>query len=165
MLFRSHFKNDQTPGAPLCRWIYNGKTVDVMPIGENALLFGNPWYMPGYNKREPYTLPTGKTIYILPVTDYIASKINALLLRGGNDWRGAKDFEDIVCVLNYCTDFIDKIKTEDTKVQSFVSKQFAQMIKRPNISEEIECALSPDEIEGIGKVLETMKRIAEYQSC
>lgn len=161
LLRAKQFKNDQTPGAPLCRWIYNGEKVDVMPMSENALLFGNPWYMPGYSKRKPNTLPSGKTIYILSVGYYIASKINALLLRGGNDWRGAKDFEDIVYVLNYCTDIIEEFKTEDADVQSFVSKQLAAMLKRRNLKEEIECALSYDETDRIDTVLKTMKSIAE----
>lgn len=164
LLRAKHFQNDQTPNAPLCRWIFKGEKVDVMPMGDTALLFGNPWYQPGFSKREPFTLPSGITIYCLSVTYFIASKIVALLTRGGTDWRGSKDFEDIVYVLNYCADFIDKFKKEDTIVQTFISKQFVLMIKRPNISEEIECALSPDETEGIGKVLKTMKRIAEYQS-
>lgn len=163
LLRAKHFKNDQTPSAPLCRWIYNSEKVDVMPTGENALLFGNPWYMSGYSKRIPYILPSGKTIYILSVGYYIASKISALLLRGGNDWRGAKDFEDIVYVLNYCTDIIDKFKTEDADVQSFVSKQFAVMLKRRNLKEETECALSYDETDRVDTVLETMKNIVEYQ--
>lgn len=163
LLRAKHFKNDPTPGAPLCRWIYNGEKVDVMPMSENALLFGNPWYMPGYSKRIPYTLPSGKTIYILSVGYYIASKINALLLRGGNDWRGAKDFEDIVYVLNYCTDVIDKFKTEDTDVQSFVSKQFAAMLIRRNLKEETECAMPSVETERIDTVMEIMNRLAYGQ--
>lgn len=155
------FQNDKTHDAPICRWIFKGGKVDVLPMGDTALLFGNPWYQLGFNKREPHTLPSGITIYCLSVTYFIASKIIALLTRGGNDWRGSKDFEDIVYVLNYCTDLIDKYKTENTEVQSFVSMHFATMPKRNNIKEEIECAISPDKLESIGKVLKTMKRIAE----
>lgn len=163
MLRAKHFQNDQTPNAPLCRWLFNGEIVDVMSMDESTLSFGNPWYRPGFYKREPYTLPSGKTIYRLSATYYIATKIAALLSRGGNDWRGAKDLEDIVYVLNYCTDFIDRFKTEDAEVQSYVSEQFAAMLRRTNIDEEIECSISSDEIERTDMVLETMKTIADYQ--
>ena len=163
MLRAKHFQNDQTPNAPLCRWTFNGEIVDVMSMDENVLSFGNPWYRPGFNKREPYTLPSGRTIYRLSATYYIATKVDALLSRGGNDWRGAKDFEDIIYVLNYCTDFFDRFKMEDAQVQAYVSEQIAAMIKRPNIAEEIECAISSDDIERTDMVLETMKSIAEYQ--
>lgn len=162
LLRARHFQNDQSPDAPLCRWIYKGEKVDVMSMDEDVLSFGNPWYRPGFDKREPFALPSGETIYRLSATYYIATKIDALLSRGGNDWRGAKDFEDIVYVLNYCSDFMDRFKTEDAKVQSYVSEQFAQMLKRPNISEEIECAIASEEIERTDMILELLKTIAEY---
>ncbi len=157
-----HFQHDQTSHALICRWIYNGVTVDVIPIGENALLFGNPWYLPGYSKRIPYMLPSGKTINILSVTYYIATKIHALYSRGGCDWRGSKDFEDIVYVLNYCTDLINKFTNEDIDIKTYVSKNFFMMLKRNSINEEIECALSYDESWKVNFVLDTLKRIANY---
>ena len=162
LLRARHFQNDQSPDAPLCRWIYKGEQVDVMSMEENVLAFGNPWYRPGFDKREPFMLPSGETIYRLSVTYYIATKIDALLSRGGSDWRGAKDFEDIIYVLNYCSDFIERFKTEDANVQSFVSEQFDRMLKRPNIAEEIECAIASDEIERTDLILEILKTIAGY---
>ncbi len=131
-------------------------------MDENVLAFGNPWYRPGFDKREPFMLPSGETIYRLSVTYYIATKIDALLSRGGSDWRGAKDFEDIIYVLNYCSNFIERFKTEDANVQSFVSEQFDRMLKRPNIAEEIECAVASDEIERTDLILEILKTIAGY---
>lgn len=163
LLREKHFQNDQTPNAPLCRWVFNGEIVDVMSMEENVLSFGNRWYKPGFSNRELYVLPTGKTIYRLSPTYYIATKIDALLSRGGSDWRGAKDFEDLVYVLNYCADFFDRFKAEDKQVQSFVSEQIAKMLKRPNIAEELECAISSDEVERTDMVLEMMKCIAEYK--
>ena len=157
-----HFQNDQTPDAPLCRWVFNDEKVDVMSMDENSLSFGNRWYRPGFNKRELYTLPSGESIYRLSVTYYIATKIEALLSRGGNDWRGAKDFEDIVYVLNYCTNFIEHFKKEDSEVRNYISEHFAEMLKRPNISEEIESV--NDEIERSNIIIDTLKEIAEYKS-
>lgn len=163
MLRAKHFQNDQTPNAPLCRWLFNGEKVDVMSMDESVLSFGNQWYRPGFAKREPCILPSGETIYRLTVTYYLATKIDALLSRGGNDWRGAKDFEDMVYVLNYCSDFIERFKKEDRHVQSYVSEQFALMIKRPNIAEELECAIISDEIERTDIVFEIMRSIADYK--
>jgi len=41
---RLGFREDQREGAPLCRWIVEGLTVDVMPDRESALGFSNRWY-------------------------------------------------------------------------------------------------------------------------
>ena len=164
LLRQKHFQNDQTPNAPICRWVYNGELVDVVSMDEKSQSFGNKWYRPGFNKREPYVLPSGIAIYRLPVTYYIATKIEALLSRGGPDWRGAKDFEDIVFVLNYCPEFLESFKTADEEVQTYLAEQFAHMLQRPNLSEEIECALPYDELERTDLLLDIMRQMTSYIS-
>jgi len=37
------FTNDSSPGAPICRWLYQGIKVDVMPTDEKVLGFSNKW--------------------------------------------------------------------------------------------------------------------------
>ena len=162
LLRQRHFQNDQTPDAPICRWIYNGEKVDVMSMDEKSQSFGNRWYRPGFGKRERFVLESGRSIYRLPATYYIATKMAALLSRGGQDWRGAKDFEDIVYVLNYCPEFVDYFKTADEEVRTYLSKQFALMLQRPNFPEELECALPSDEIDRVDLLLETMHQMASY---
>jgi predicted phosphodiesterase len=134
-----------------------------MSYEEKSLSFGNRWYRPGFEHRELYTLPSGKQIYRLPVAYYMATKIEALLSRGGADWRGAKDFEDIIYVLNYCTDFMARFRASETDVQQYLSEQFATMLQRLNFNEEIECAISADEIERTDMLIQIMCDIALYK--
>lgn len=163
-LRKLHFQNDTESEPPIiCRWVYNGEIVDVMSYEEKSLSFGNRWYRPGFEHREIYTLPSGKQIYRLPVAYYLATKIEALLSRGGADWRGAKDFEDIIYVLNYCTDIIARFRASETDVQQYLSEHFATMLQRPNFSEEIECAISADEIERTDMLIQIMSDIALYK--
>ena len=126
LLREKHFQNDHDSEPPvICRWVYNGDLVDVMSMNEQSLSFGNKWYSIGFEHREMYTLPSGQLIYRLPVTYYIATKIDALYSRGGEDWRGAKDFEDIIYVLNYCMEFLDKFHAEKGLVKNYLAEQFA----------------------------------------
>ena len=163
-LRKQHFQNDTESEPPvICRWVYNGELVDVMSYEEKSLSFGNRWYRPGFEHREQYQLPSGKKIYRLPAPYYIATKIDALLSRGGNDWRGAKDFEDIIYVLNYCTDFMTRFCATETDVQQYLSEQFAQMLQRPNLNEEIECAISADEVERTDMLIQIMSDIAMHK--
>lgn len=136
-----HFKNDIRPSAPICRWIYKDEVVDIMPDNEDILGFSNRWYRPGFKNKEPYQLPSGKTIYILPVTYYVATKLDAVLSRGGRDLRTSHDFEDIIYVLNYCTEFKERFFHEEPLLRDFLKTQFTLLLKRTNIREEIECAL------------------------
>ena len=164
-LRKQHFQNDTESEPPvICRWIYYGELVDVMSYEEKSLSFGNRWYRPGFEHREQYQLPSGKKIYRLPAPYYIATKIDALLSRGGNDWRGAKDFEDIIYVLNYCTDFMTRFRATETDVQQYLSEQFAQMLQRPNLNEEIECAISADEVERTDMLIQIMSDIAQSKA-
>ena len=164
-LRKQHFQNDTESEPPvICRWEYNGELVDVMSYEEKSLSFGNRWYRPGFEHREQYQLPSGKKIYRLPAPYYIATKIDALLSRGGNDWRGAKDFEDIIYVLNYCTDFMTRFRATETDVQQYLSEQFAQMLQRPNLNEEIECAISADEVERTDMLIQIMSDIAQSKA-
>ena len=38
------FKHSMEQGAPLCRWVYSGITVDIMPTDPKILGFSNKWY-------------------------------------------------------------------------------------------------------------------------
>ncbi len=163
-LRKQHFQNDTESEPPvICRWVYNGERVDVMSYEEKSLSFGNRWYRPGFEHREQYKLPSGKVIYRLRAPYYIATKIEALLSRGGNDWRGAKDFEDIIYVLNYCTDFMTRFRAAERDVQQYLSEQFGAMLQRPNFNEEIECVISADEIERTDMLIQIMRNIALYK--
>lgn len=162
LLRAKHFQNDQSPDAPLCRWIYNGEKVDVVSVEEESLSFGNRWYKPGFENREQYRLPSGRNIYRLSVAYYVATKLEALLSRGGKDWRGAKDFEDTIYVLNYCPEFVEEFRKADSNVKKYLTEQFSSILKRQNIIEEIECAI--DEIDRTDYVIEQMETIATYKS-
>ncbi len=141
-LRKRHFFEDQGDDAVICRWIYDGEIVDIMPTDERFFNFTNRWYETGINTKEQFELPNGRIINILSVVAFTATKFEALLSRGNDDYRGEKDFEDIVYVLDCCTEFVQRLKDEhDDSLKSFVVKQLTDLSLRPNIAEEIECAL------------------------
>ena len=55
---------------------------------------------------------------------------------------GEKDFEDIVFVLNNCSSIIDKVQqTADSDVMLYLQACSSEMLRRPNIREEIDSAI------------------------
>lgn len=42
--YEQGFQEDTREGAPLCRWVRHGTTLDVMPLDEKILGFSNRWY-------------------------------------------------------------------------------------------------------------------------
>ncbi len=63
MLSENGFTYDMSPGAPICRKIYNGILVDVMPTAGEVLNFSNTWFREAYNHTIAITLPGGITIW------------------------------------------------------------------------------------------------------
>lgn len=47
------FRNDAREGAPICRWIIDGVTVDIMPTEGRVLGIGSEWF------REAASMPSG----------------------------------------------------------------------------------------------------------
>jgi hypothetical protein len=97
------FLHDTSEGAPICRWKYRSVVIDIMPDDESVLGFSNRWYRDGRKYAQKLEIETGIFIHILPHAFFLATKIDAFLSRGRNDFFGSPDIEDIVCVLDGCS--------------------------------------------------------------
>lgn len=152
-LRRKHFQHDIESGV-ICRWIYQGITVDIMPDDERVLGFSNRWYSKGMGNRINYTLPNKETIHIFPVTYYLATKLEAITSRGGHDLRFSHDFEDFIFVLNGCTNIEQELLgITDQELRTYLAEKFLELRKNSNIEECITCALPMGEEERCGYIL------------
>lgn len=160
------FTNDTTPGAPICRWKYKGETVDIMPDDEKVMGFTNDWYKPSYAHRKEVKLPDGMSIFIFPTLYYIATKIEAVKGRGGNDLRFSHDFEDLIYVLNNCERIIALFdKEQNMDLKHYLSYWAKQMLDRQNGREEIECALPYGDYERVSYIMEILSHFAKEESA
>lgn len=135
------FKNDTSIGAPICRWIYNGIKVDIMPTESDVLGFSNRWYESGFEHRISKILPDGTRIFVFPSEYYLAAKFEAHNGRGGNDLRQSHDFEDIIYLLDNCTNILKNINGSKPKVKLYLKAECHKLLENPNITEGIESAL------------------------
>jgi hypothetical protein len=135
------FKNDISQGAPICRWIYNGIKVDVMPMDGSVLGFGNIWYEEGFSKKEQITLPNNIDIFIFPLMIYMASKMEAVKDRGLSDLRISHDFEDIVYLFDNCSKIIEKYVAADENIRLYLAKEFSNLMQQPVFKEAVLYAL------------------------
>lgn len=147
-LRKKHFQND-TDSNVVCRWKYLGITVDIMPDDEAILGFANRWYKKGFIRKVKYMLPNGDYVYILPACYYLATKLEAIASRGGDDLRCSHDFEDLIFVLNGCVDIETALQQiEDEELMDYLQTKFKELLENPNIKECINCALPMNEEEG-----------------
>jgi len=156
------FTHDTSKGAPICRWIYGGIKVDVMPTHSDVLGFSNLWYSDGIKNKIEDELPDGTKIYILSPEYYIATKFEAHRNRGGDDLRTSHDFEDIIYILDNNDSITDIIKTcTNTALKQYLKEQCILLINNDNIIESIACMLPIDsQEERIHHIYEIIKNIA-----
>ena len=147
-IYSLSFSNDTSEGAPICRYLYNGEKVDFMPKVDTGIGESNRWYLSGLKEKRGFRLDANTIIYLLPIPYYLATKLEALHSRGGSDYRGEKDFEDIVFVLNIGNSLLEDIHLlENQELTDYLKKEFSAFLIRPNIREEIESALlEPDRL-------------------
>ncbi len=135
------FENDTAKGAPICRWIYKGIKVDIMPTEEEILGFSNQWYTIGMEKKIIKTLPDGTEIFLFPPEIFLAAKIEAHNSRGGKDLRQSHDFEDIIYILDNYADLLQDISNTDYTVKENLKSEFQCLLEKGDLSEGIESAL------------------------
>lgn len=164
LLRQKHFQED-IEGGVICRWLYGKEIVDIMPTDERYLSFTNRWYKPGVQNREPYRLPNGRIIYIMSALYFVATKMEAVIGRGGEDLRMSHDFEDLIYVINYCADFYERFEKEtNIELKTFLAEQCRLLLSRIGIGEEIECALPYGEEDRVEIIIDTLKTIARNKA-
>ena len=68
------FREDTSPGAPLCRWLFDDMKLDVMPIEEKILGFTNRWYKSAMDAATERELEEGLRIRVATPPYFIATK-------------------------------------------------------------------------------------------
>ncbi|MEN8122169.1 MAG: nucleotidyl transferase AbiEii/AbiGii toxin family protein [Bacteroidota bacterium] len=158
------FANDISIDAPICRWVYKDIKVDVMPTDENILGFSNKWYVEGIENKITKRLPNGTEVFVFSPEYFLAAKLEAYKGRGGNDLRQSHDFEDIIYILDNCSDLFDDITDSNETVKAYLKKECQNLLKNDNLTEGIESALpygSGEESTDI--ILELMQKIADIE--
>lgn len=155
------FKDDMFEDAPICRKLYKGIKVDVMPTEEHILKFSNRWYKEGFSNAQNHVLTSSTTIKILPVSYFIASKLEAFFSPSrahNNDVYASHDFEDIIYILDDCDYIIEQIQTSNDSVKSYIQEKFDFLLKNKPLIYALSGILRDDENEV--KVLKIIERIS-----
>lgn len=135
------FMHDTSKDAPICRMIYQDIKVDVMPTDEKILGFSNKWYEEGIENRITKILPDRTEVFVFPPEYYVAAKFEAHKGRGGNDLRQSHDFEDIIYIMENCTELLDDIGKANSTVKAYLKEECQNLLENNNITEGIETAL------------------------
>lgn len=158
------FANDTSKGAPICRWVYQDIMVDVMPSDSDILGFSNLWYDEGIENKISKTLPNGTEVFVFPSEYYLAAKFEAHKGRGGDDLRQSHDFEDIIYILDNCSEILDNISNSNKTVIAYLKEECKNLLINDGLTEGIESALPyGSEEEATEIIIELIQCIADIE--
>ncbi|MFC2152316.1 nucleotidyl transferase AbiEii/AbiGii toxin family protein [Bacteroidota bacterium] len=126
----------------MCRFRYEGISVDVMATEEIGWALANRWFRPGFDHLQVVELVPELNIRILSIAYFLATKFEAFNDRGGDEPRTSKDFEDIVYVLDNHTNLVNEIITAPADVKGFLIERFNELL-RDDMEEAILSHLNP----------------------
>ena len=126
------FREDMSPGAPICRWKSGNGVLDVMPTDPQILGFSNPWYPRAIATAEWKTLPGGVAIRLVSPPMFVATKLAAYEGRGENDLLGSHDIEDILAVVAHREELVDEVLAEPEEARLWIEARFREhLVQHP----------------------------------
>ncbi len=131
-LRKQGFKEDQSPDAPICRWVAAGVVLDVMPTKPEILGFGNEWYQPALDRASAVELPSGKQIRMVTSPYFLATKLTAFDNRGKGDYVMSHDMEDIIAVLDGRPEVVSEVEQADDALRGHFTLRFAALLRDAN---------------------------------
>lgn len=122
------FENDKESGV-ICRYQFQGTTVDVMPTDESVLGFTNIWYQEGFENAIDYIIDENHIIKIFSAPYFIASKFEAFKGRGNNDGRTSSDFEDIVFVFDNRKSIWEELNSAPENLRDYLKQELTSLLE------------------------------------
>jgi hypothetical protein len=130
------FKNDLREDAPICQYVHDTLTLDVMPT-EATLGFSNPWYPHAHKTAVKHVIDASEleplTIRVISASSFIATKLV----------RYHRDLEDIVVVADGRSAILAELKQEPTELRQYVRDEIARLLA-DDLEQYIPSHLPPD---------------------
>jgi predicted nucleotidyltransferase len=120
----------------ICRFRYEDIKVDVMSTKAVGWAPANPWFGPGFKHLEKINIED-KSINILQLSYFLATKFSAFKDRGGNDARLSHDFEDITYILDNRIDLVEEIQKSPKEVKEYLKDEFKKILANQNMKEAL----------------------------
>lgn len=138
------FVEDQSPGAPLCRWRVSDVILDVMPTDERVLGFGNRWHRPAFVTAQGAVLPGGERIRVVTAPYFLATKLEAFAGRGRGDYLASPDLEDIITLIDGRPGVVEEVSRIETALRQYLAERFSLLLGIRSFLEAIPAHLPPD---------------------
>jgi len=155
------FHEDQSEGAPICRWVYQSVIVDVMTTDRSILGFSNRWYSEAMRTAEYTRLPGGVGIRMVTAPFFLATKLEAFYGRGNGDFIASHDLEDMIAVLDGRATIVQEV-SECLELREHLPGAFTKLLENEEFQDALPGHLPADAASQgrIGMILDRIKEIS-----
>ena len=156
------FQEDTREGAPLCRWVHRGTTLDVMPLEEKILGFSSRWYRAAMKSSVTEWLADDLEIRMVTGPFFIATKLEAFKGRGQGDFYGSHDLEDLIFVVDGRPALVTEMREATVDLRAYVRAEIGGLRGTPGFLDALPGYLLPDAASQsrIGIVLRRLEELA-----
>ena len=160
------FRHDTREGAPICRWLVEGVTVDVMPTEASVLGMASEWFHEAVTTAARMDLGDGVQAPVIKRPYFLATKLTAYRDRGSKDPYMSKDLEDIVTLFDGCRETNFLLGEGSSSLRNFITAGMQAHLENPEFVEAVEGCFRADPVarERSRIVLERMRAIASAHS-
>jgi len=132
----------KVPADPMCRFRHGTLVVDVMPDHPDVLGFASIWGRAAIPHATH--LDVGPwTIRVISAPFFLATKLEAFLNRGDNDYLASHDLEDVVIVVDGRPEILEEVERAPANLRTYLGEQLHSMWPRL-MSETLPGALRSD---------------------
>jgi hypothetical protein len=135
------FREDQESGV-ICRWRHGRGAddeliLDVMAADAALMGFTNTWQAAGLPHAVLRELPSGTRIRALSPPYLVATKLEAFRGRGGGDYLGSRDLEDIVLLVDGREELTAEVAAAPKDLRRFLATEIRDLLERPAFTDAL----------------------------
>lgn len=108
-----------------------------MPTLEEVLGFTNRWYPLALESAEEAVLPSGTRIRLVTAPAFLATKLEAFLGRGSNDYLFSHDLGDVITVIDGRDMLAEECRSSATGLKAYLREQMNRLLSTPAFLEAL----------------------------
>jgi hypothetical protein len=157
------FAEDQSEGAPICRWAHDDLRFDIMPTDETILGFSNRWYKAAMENAQKMQLENDLILRVVTAPFFLGTKFEAFKGRGKRDYFASHDLEDMIAVIDGRPSLFEELRAQSKELRAYVANEVRNLLREQNFMDTLPGYLLPDPASQarLGKLLVTLRTITE----
>ena len=130
------FVEDTREGAPTCRWVVQGITVDVMSAGPQPGPTSR-WYAEALAHADSVAITGEVSVRVISAPYFLATKLEAFGDGRRDDLFASRDIEDVVAVIDGRATIEHEIVAARPSVREYLREQFRSLLANPDFDNAV----------------------------